>query len=319
MSAPPGPAEAPGAARGLAGRADAFVYRIETTLVTVAAMVMTTTVSLDIVYRAFASPDSQLARKLMTVGGWFGLEKTEALYATLRDRGTPVTLIVLAFLAGWAVFGAGRRRDGRPAPAVLGAGWGLLAVAGCYGFIQFILNVSSRWVCTTLLLAACSGFLAVSARKKEWDSVAMGLLVASVGTWACTFLPAQYIWSQELSLILLAWVAFIGGSMATRLHKHIQVDALGKIVPSSLRPWTRALGLLVTTLFCVYMTALAYEHVFGPKGDYASGEIRPATQIPAWTIIFSVLVAFTLMSVRFGAATLDAFLHPRAPTQDLIH
>jgi C4-dicarboxylate transporter, DctQ subunit len=319
VSATPGPDEATAAAQGFAGRVDAFVYRIETTVVTVAAMVMTTTVTLDIVYRAFASPESQLARKLMTVGSWVGFEKTEALYGVLRDRGTPIVLIALAFLAGWAVFGAGRRRDGRPAPAAQGVGWGLATVVGCYGFIQFILNVSSQWVCTTLLLLCSGGYFAVSIRKKEWDSVVMAGVVAVVGSWACTKLPAQYIWSQELSLMLLAWVSFIGGSMATRMHKHIQVDALGKIVPTALKPWTRALGLLVTTIFCAYMTALAYEHVFGLRGDYASGEIRPATQIPAWTIIFSVLVAFSLMSVRFAAATLDAFRHPRATTQDLIH
>ena len=169
------------------------------------------------------------------------------------------------------------------------------------------------------LLAGCGGWLMVAIRRRRnFDALlAVGLAVA--GCYACETLPEGYGWSQELSLILLAWVAFLGGSMATRAGRHIQVDALSRAVPRKYQPWTRAIGLLLTTVFCAYLTWLAYHHVFGPLGDYSSGEIRPATRLPAWIIILSALVSFGLMTVRFGAYTADAFANPKATEQELVH
>jgi TRAP-type C4-dicarboxylate transport system permease small subunit len=164
--------------------------------------------------------------------------------------------------------------------------------------------------------------------QSRWD-VILACLIGVGGWYGCAVLPPEtvtggmklgYVWSQELSLILLAWVAFIGASMATRAGRHIQVDALSKILPASLRPWTRALGLLVSALFCAYLTYLAYEHLFSkPAGDYWTGEIRPATRLPAWIIILSALVSFGLMTARFGALCVDAFIDRKIPEQEVVH
>ena len=54
-------------------------------------------------------------------------------------------------------------------------------------------------------------------------------------------------------------------------------------------------------------------------GDYNSGELRPSTRMPAWTIILSAVVAFGLMTVRFGAQTCAAFRNPQVPERELGH
>lgn len=304
---------------GLVGALDAGVYRVEGALVTIISLVMTFTVFLDIVFRAFATGESQLAAKLVTVLGWFGASDPQSMYPTLRDVVTPAVLVVTTFFTGWAVFVATRRRQRRPRPVPHGVAAGALAVGGAWAFTRFVVQVPSKWVCASLLLAGCVAYLVVSARRKAWLGVAIAGVVGGVGAWFCQYLPPQYIWSQELSLILLAWLAFLGASMATRAGKHIQVDALGRVIPKALQPWTRALGLMATMLFCAYITYLSYEHVFGPRGDYGSGEIRPATRIPAWTIIMAALVSFGLMTLRFLGLTLDALIHPRAPERELSH
>lgn len=305
--------------RGPLQLVDDGIYRVERTFVTLAALLMTTTVTLDIIYRSFASGESQLATKLQTMLGWFGAEETQSQYEFLRDWVTPALLIGLTFVAGWAIFGAIRRRRGNPASASLGALVGLAAVGACWAFVQFVVKVPSYGVCITLLLIGCVVYAVHAARQKDWAGVGLTVIVAVLGSWGGTTLPEQYIWSQELSLILLAWMAFLGGSMATRAERHITVDALGRLIPKSLRPYSRALGLLVTAAFCMYMTYLAYEHVFGPAGDFALGEKRPSTQIPAWIIILSVLVAFILMSARFLARSIAAFMNPTLPERELTH
>jgi TRAP-type C4-dicarboxylate transport system permease small subunit len=319
MDAAEAPAPPPTGLAGLARRLDDGVLKIEQLLVTLAALVMTTTVTLDIVFRSFVSDESILARKLLTVASWFGLTKTEENYVILRDYGTPALLALLAFLCGWAMFTSARKRSQRPRPVGLALAWGAFVLALSWGLVQFVLHVPSRWVCFTFLVGGALAYGVYAAMHRDVFGALLTGLVAAAGGWLCLKLPEGYIWSQELSLILLAWMAFLGGSMATRFEKHIQVDALSKLVPGKLRPWTRALGLAVTTAFCVYMTLLCYEQVFGPKGDFASGEIRPATGLPAWVIVMAALVAFILMSVRFLARTVDAFVHPKQPEVGVPH
>lgn len=307
------------APRGPLQLIDDGVYRVERTFVTLAALLMTATVTLDIIYRSFATQESQLAKKLQTFLGWFGAEKSQSQYETLRDVASPAILIILTFVTGWAIFSAARTRREKTTSAGLGMGVGALSVVLGYAFVQFVVKVPSKWVCAILLLVGCAGYIVYAVRQGDWAGVVLTGVIAALGAWGCTTLPQQYIWSQELSLILLAWMAFLGGSMATRAERHITVDALGRLIPKALRPYSRALGLLATAIFCMYMTYLAYEHVFGPGGDFELGEKRPSTRIPAWTIILSVLVAFILMSVRFLAKAIDGFVHPKVPEQELTH
>ncbi|MEZ4470051.1 MAG: hypothetical protein R3F60_04430 [bacterium] len=126
MSGVPGEATSPaptGVAR-VAGLLDDAVLRVEQAFVTLAALVMTATVTLDIIFRAFATEESTLARKLLTLLSVVGVERSDANYAILRDYGTPSILALLAFLCGWAAFAAGRRRKEQPASLPLGLLWG---------------------------------------------------------------------------------------------------------------------------------------------------------------------------------------------------
>jgi TRAP-type C4-dicarboxylate transport system permease small subunit len=303
----------------LARAIDAGIFKIERMLVTIAGLVMTTTVFLDICFRAFSSQESQLAAKLTTMVGWFGVDTGRATYETLRDTATPAILVLLAFLAGGAIFAAGNMRRETPRPKWWGIVYGLATIALCFGFVEFILRQPSWLVCMILLDVGIIAILFNARQRGDWLSMGAAVIVGGLGSKACMALPQDYIWSQELSLILLAWMAFIGASMATRVGKHIQVDALSRLIPGRFRPWSRALGLMFTTVFCAYMAVLAYEHVFGPTGDFASGEIRPATGIPAWTIIMAMLVAFCFMTLRLFAQSIDALLNPTMPTQELEH
>ena len=170
-----------------------------------------------------------------------------------------------------------------------------------------------------MVIAGCALWFVHALRRRRPLDMVLAIVLAYGGYLACATLKPGYNWAQELSLILLAWMAFLGGSMATRAGRHIQVDALSKLVPPSLRPWSRAIGLTIATLFCAYLTYLAYRHVFGANGDFHGGEIRPSTRLPAWVIILSAVVSFGLMTIRFGAMSVDAFIHRRMPDQELVH
>jgi len=305
--------------RRLAHLIDQSIYRIETALVTIAALVMTVTVTLAIVHRSFANADSLLAKKILAVSGWFGLETTPSRLDFVSSWITPLILAALVFFIGRSIYGATiRRRGHEPGKGMLTVS-GFISVALMYGLLQLIMVVSSRWVCTGLVVLGCALWFQTSVRAHRVFDGVLSLILMGLGCWACTTLRPGYNWAQELSLILLAWMAFLGGSMATRAGRHIQVDALSKVVPMQFRPWTRAIGLSLATLFCAYLTYLAYIHVFGATGDFYGGEIRPATRLPAWVIILSAIVSFGLMTLRFGAMSVDAFVNRRPPSEELVH
>ncbi|MEE2756698.1 MAG: TRAP transporter small permease [Myxococcota bacterium] len=312
-----GPDETP--IRRLAHLVDHCIYRIETALVTIAALVMTATVTLAIVHRSFANSDSLLAKKILAVFGWFGLETTPARLEFVSRWITPMILAALVFFIGRSIYGATTRlRGDEPSKRSLTVS-GFVSIALMYGLLQLIMALSSRWICTGLVVLGCALWFKSSLRtRRVFDSI-LSLVLMGLGCWACTTLRPGYNWAQELSLILLAWMAFLGGSMATRAGRHIQVDALSKVVPTRFRPWTRAIGLSLATAFCAYLTYLAYIHVFGSTGDFYGGEIRPATRLPAWVIILSAVVSFGLMTLRFGAMTVDAFVNRRLPSEELVH
>ncbi len=303
----------------MGNRIDAAVFRIEKALVAFASLVMTATVALDIVHRSFESPESQLASKLGSILAIIGVPKTDTSHAWLRDYGSPLILMSLTFLSGWAIYLAGRRRHNLPSKISHGLLCGGGLVLTSWLFVQYILYVPSQWVCFSLLIVGCGAWFTTALRTGNKLDTVVSLVLACGGYFACHALPPAYIWSQELSLILLAWVAFLGASMATRAGRHIQVDALSKLLPFRFRPYGRAVGLALTTIFCAYLTALAYHHVFGANGDFSSGELRPATRLPAWVIILSAVVSFGLMTCRFAGLAWDAFVHPAAPEQDLSH
>lgn len=310
---------APAGERPLGERLDAALYRAEQALVTVASVAMTVTVFLDIVYRAFRSEESQIATRIVAVLGWFGVEVGDGARALLEGFVAPGILVALAFASGWGVAASTRRREGKPTSPQRGALWGAVAVVASWGFIQILLHVPSRWVCFGLLEIGCVAWAVTAWRGGSKGMLAVIVPLAALGGYGCTLLRKDYIWSQELSLILLAWVAFLGASMATRDRRHIIVDALGRATPAALAPWTRAIGLGITTLFCAYLTVLAYHHVFGEFGDLASGETRPATGIPAWAITVPFIIAFGTITLRFAASTVDAIRNPRGFDERLLH
>jgi len=310
-------------------RLDAGLYAAEQALVTLAAAVMVITVTLDILARALRGAQTEPALSALSL---FGLLPSQ-LPAGVTPTGAllpPLLAALAAFGFGWGAV-ASRRRAARGA-AGAGAGEGAgsdraaalkagaLSLALTYALCVAVYQAPSWVVCSALALLGL-GAAAWGAWREGRPAAAGGLAaLALVTAWLASRLPQDYIWSQELSLILLAWVAFLGGSMATYQHKHIEISALGKLVPPRARPLVRPAGLLATALFSGYVALLMGVGAFGPTGSLASGEVRPATGVPSWVILFAGVVSFGLIALRSLAYSLAAFRDPQAlPEKENTH
>ena len=284
-------------------RLDVFVFRCETVLVTVAALIMTSTVCLDIFSRLLRSQQSFEFAWVMSGFGLFS-DAPSSLESSILPV---IALLTIPLLLGSSSYSAQHRgEDGLRARALIHGLWWTLGVI--FSSI-FICQAPSRVVCFALSIGVGGALI----YKRVGSPLFIGILSALL-SWGAWQLPQGYIWSQELSLILLAWVAFLGASMATHEHKHIKVSAFAKLIPTSLRGHAESIGLILTGLFAAYLAISLFGSVFGARGSYVSGETRPSTGLPAWIILFAGVVAFTTVTARSLAYGVHGLLNAQSDT-----
>lgn len=307
-------------------RLDAAVYAAEQALVTLAAAVMVTTVTLDILSRALRGAQSEPAVSALSLFGLLPSQLPAGVTPTFALL-PPLLSALAAFGFGWGAFSARRRGlEGAETAAKTGSGRGAalraggLALALTYALCVLVYQAPSWLVCAALALAGL-GAAAWRAWAAGERGAAGGLGAAAVVTaWLAAALPQDYIWSQELSLILLAWVAFVGGSMATYQHKHIEISALAKLIPARARPLVRPVSLIATALFSGYVALLMGVSAFGPMGSLASGEVRPATGIPSWVILLAGVASFGMIALRSLSYGVAGLLDPQSlPEKEASH
>jgi TRAP-type C4-dicarboxylate transport system permease small subunit len=226
---------------------DAFIYQIEQNIVTFAALIMTSSVTLDIIFRALKGQSTQPAQSILSLFGLIPI--TQATPNPSWAIGPPLLFGGMMFGLGWAVYAARQREltqelDQRKALQV-----GLATLVGSWILCMFILHLSSWIVCCLLFSLAGIWWIKRAYDQKNSLQIALRVGLSGYGIWLSQWTPQDYIWSQELSLILLAWMAFLGSSMATYQHKHIQISALSKLIPSSKKVYVTSLGLIITALF----------------------------------------------------------------------
>ena len=112
-------------------RLDAFVYRVERGIVAVSLTVMSLVVFADVVHRAFADPESKLARWLAAFASLASpaLAEREDLYPFLRDYVAPPLLFAVFFVLTAFAIRSAKRTGSWPLGRVLLTAAGLVVAA----------------------------------------------------------------------------------------------------------------------------------------------------------------------------------------------
>ena len=109
------------------------------------------------------------------------------------------------------------------------------------------------------------------------------------------FLNGGLPWADIFLRNLVLWVCFLGASLSTKEQRHINIDVLGRLLPSG---WRRAAGSLVnlaSSVVCGFLVAAAWrfledERLYG--GFLFDG-------IPTWYFLTIAPVSLALMCARF--------------------
>jgi TRAP-type C4-dicarboxylate transport system permease small subunit len=136
----------------------------------------------------------------------------------------------------------------------------------------------------------------------------LGVYALLVGlTWLITQAENGFGWSQRLALVLVVWVGLIGGSMATRVGRHIAVDAVKRVVPDALRRGFEIAAGSVTVLTCGFLALVGGMYCRGNVDDWLMADMRAfvfeSLPIPYWGATLAMPIGFGLMAARFLAAT----------------
>lgn len=173
---------------------------------------------------------------------------------------------------------------------------------------------ATAWVFAAALLAFCL----LGALTARWPGAGVGKrLLTGAGTFVIACIGIRWIhaaphgfgWSQRVALVLLLWVGLLGASLASKWGRHIQVDAVRRVVPPRWRRTFEILAELVTLTLLALLTWLAREYVLGNWSDWARSDGRSAVfesvPIPYWAASFPIVIGFALMLARSFRALVE--------------
>ena len=120
------------------------------------------------------------------------------------------------------------------------------------------------------------------------------VLLASSQVIMRNFLDSGFSWGDPLLRLLVLWLGLMGAMVATRLDRHITVDALLRVLPPCLQRGSRILTKLATALVCAL---LAWHSVRLVALDYEYQDVLFAN-IPAWVGDLILPFAFSVMTLR---------------------
>lgn len=121
------------------------------------------------------------------------------------------------------------------------------------------------------------------------------------------------IWGDIFLRHLVLWVGFIGASVATRDVRHINVDALSRLLKGAALRWTHIFIDLVSMVICLILAKAGYKFV---QYEIEAGSTL-FKDIPSWYFQIIIPVGFALIGFRFFLKILEELTGAnQTPSQD---
>lgn len=133
----------------------------------------------------------------------------------------------------------------------------------------------------------------------EWGFIGAALAFTSALLFANVFLRYVFLapinWAEELTLYLMVWIVFVGGSVAVRTRGHIAIDLLPLLLsPANRRRLALGVALAALVFFACFFW-YSGEHVLRVR---AAGQTTPVMEAPMWLAYLAMPVGSFLMGLR---------------------
>jgi TRAP-type C4-dicarboxylate transport system permease small subunit len=120
------------------------------------------------------------------------------------------------------------------------------------------------------------------------------VLLASSQVIMRNLFDSGFSWGDPLLRLLVLWLGLMGAMVATRLDRHITVDALLRVLTPALQRIARILTKLATAMVCAL---LAWHSARLVAIDYEFQTLAIGS-VPAWVGDLILPIAFSVMTLR---------------------
>ncbi len=133
----------------------------------------------------------------------------------------------------------------------------------------------------------------------EWTFIGGALAFASALLFVNVILRYVFLspisWAEEVTLYLMVWIVFVGGSVAVRTRGHIAIDLLPLMLPADKKRWlATAIHLMALVFFAVFFW-YSLQHTLRVR---SIGQLTPILQAPMWLTYLAMPVGSALMGLR---------------------
>jgi TRAP-type C4-dicarboxylate transport system permease small subunit len=170
-------------------------------------------------------------------------------------------------------------------------------------------------IAPALLALGCLALLYAAGRTRQAPATARRrtLLLAGGGTLALAvalqlfvrLLPSGPVWSQQMALCFMLWIALAGASLGAREQAHIAFELAGAIWPRRLRRPVERLARLLAAAFTLFLTVLAAahtrEHFLEWQGSGGTAGIFEGFRVPRFAVFGFLPLPLTVTALRFLA------------------
>ena len=106
---------------------------------------------------------------------------------------------------------------------------------------------------------------------------------------------AALSWAEEVTMYLIVWLVFVGGSVTLRTVGHISIDLLPLALSEA---GARRLRIFVCAAMLVFFAAFFYYSGQHTLRVMATGQITPVLEAPMWLTYLAMPVGSLLMGIR---------------------
>ena len=137
-------------------------------------------------------------------------------------------------------------------------------------------------------------------------SLAALIILTFVGVFARYVFNAPFAWQEEVQLMLIVWVTFLGGRYAFVTGSHCAIDVVVEMFPKKVQRYFDLVIMAIVVIVLSYTGWQAGKYVLQM---YNTNRVTNMLHIPYALIYAPAVIACVTMAIQFVIQTMDKFLH----------
>lgn len=132
------------------------------------------------------------------------------------------------------------------------------------------------------------------------DGLLVGLLLVMIGVAVMQIVlrdgfDSGFLWAESFLRVLVLWIGLAGAMAASREHRHINIDVIGRFLPRRAAKVAAVFNALFTATVAGLLAWYTLDFV---RVEYESASIAFA-KVPTWWCESIMPLAFTVISLRY--------------------